>query len=266
MTVLPPELAAARGQLLNHPLYQQLQTSEDVCLFMEHHVFSVWDFQTLLKGLQAKLTCVTLPWLPTEDSESRRLINEIVLGEESDEDGKGGHLSHYELYRGAMQNAGADTSRVDLLLELLRQGRHLSAALQIANVPPATAASVEFSLALASEAQTHELAAAFLWGREDLIPDLFSQLLNQLGQATPSRFGRFLFYLERHVQVDGDAHGPHAQRLLQRLCGDDPVRWQEANAAALKSLEARLAVWNEIGEAIGHRPCPGLVPNTVDSV
>src|SRR6478735_771827 len=113
---LNARLDPLRKKLLDHPVYARIADVDAVRTFMEHHVFAVWDFMSLLKALQQRLTCVTVPWTPQGHRLSRRLINEIVLEEESDEDTRGGYISHFELYRAAMKQCGADTSRVDAFL------------------------------------------------------------------------------------------------------------------------------------------------------
>jgi hypothetical protein len=243
-------LQSYRRRLTEHPFYGALRGPAEVRIFQQHHVFCVWDFMSLLKALQRRLTCVELPWLPTPDPAARRLINEIVLGEESDEDGAGGHCSHFELYLAAMRDAGADMGPVEAFLTALRSGESVSASLVAAAVPPATAAFVGFSLDVAQNAELHRLAAAFGLGREDIIPSMFVQLLERLTAAEPARFGRFLFYLRRHVDLDGDSHGPAALRLIERICGPDPRLRREALETASASLEARLRVWDEIHAAV----------------
>ena len=83
-----------RQRLMQHPLYKSITDERGLQIFMASHVFCVWDFQCLLKSLQRHLTCVEVPWLPSADPEARRLINEIVLDEESDLTPSGAHLSH----------------------------------------------------------------------------------------------------------------------------------------------------------------------------
>jgi Protein of unknown function (DUF3050) len=243
-------LRSLRGRLVEHPLYGALRGPADVRTFQQYHVFCVWDFMTLLKALQRRLTCVELPWLPTADPVARRLINEIVLGEESDEDGAGGHCSHFELYLSAMHDAGADTGPIETFLAALRAGQPLDAALRSTSVPPETAAFVRQTLDIALNADLHRLAAAFGLGREDIIPSMFVQLLERLAEAEPARFGRFLFYLRRHVDLDGDSHGPAALQLIERICGADPDRRREALETACECLQSRLRVWDEIHTAV----------------
>ena len=71
-------------------------------------MFAVWDFMSLLKAIQRELCGVGVPWVPSPNLQATRLVNEIVLGEESDEDGEGGYASHFVLYRRAMQRCGAN--------------------------------------------------------------------------------------------------------------------------------------------------------------
>jgi hypothetical protein len=243
------DLHELRQHLVEHPLYQALRTAEDVRVFMRQHVFCVWDFMSLLKALQRRLCCVEVPWLPPDDPRSCRLVNEIVLAEESDDDGAGGHCSHFQLYLAAMHDAGADTSPMDRLLAGLRRGEAVDEALQEAGAPPAVAAFVQHTLELAQSGPLHRLAAGFALGREDIIPAMFLRLLEQLAEREPARFERFLYYLRRHVHLDAEEHGPAAMRLVERLCGDERQR-QEAIYTARRCLEMRLRVWDSILQAL----------------
>src|SRR5947209_13671461 len=138
---LKKRITPARDRVVGHPLYSALDTHAAITTFMEHHVFAVWDFMSLLKSLQRQLTCVELPWVPTGPTGSRRLINDIVLVEESDEL-QGGFISHFELYVAGMTEAGADTTTIDAFIALLRSGATVEAALLEASVPAPAAAFV----------------------------------------------------------------------------------------------------------------------------
>ena len=243
---LVDSLRPLRARVLGHPLYSSVASPEGLRVFMEHHVFAVWDFMTLLKCLQRHLSCVEVPWLPTEDRESRRLINEIVLAEESDDDGSGGHASHFELYLDAMRQAGADPSPVERFLEAIRRGRPIDLALESSEVPESARAFVRTTWGFVESGSIAAVASAFTLGREELIPDLFGGLVASIESREPGRLALFRRYLDRHVALDGDEHGPMALRMLSAVCGDDPVRWRDARFAASTALEARLALWDGV--------------------
>lgn len=246
------QAAACRTALLEHPLYQKLQTLEDLALFMEHHVFAVWDFMSLLKALQQKLTCTTVPWMPVGDRQVRRLVNEIVLGEESDLTPEGMPASHYELYLAAMEEAGASPARVQGLLESLMAGMPLEAALQKAAVPGCVARFVQDTFAVIQRGQVHEIAAAFTYGREDLIPSMFHELVERLEAQFPGRLATLRYYLDRHIQLDGDEHGEMGRQMVSLLCRGEHHLEQEAGAAALAALQSRLRLWDGIAASIGN--------------
>ena len=235
-----------RDRLVAHRIYRLIDGPERLRRFMESHVFAVWDFQSLLKALQQRLTCTSIPWLPTADPEARRLVNEIVLDEESDELPEGGSASHFELYLDAMRQAGADTGPIERLLDLLRGGATLDAALDTCGCPPAAAAFVRRSFAVIESGSTAAIAAAFTYGREDVIPDMFRGLVLRLADEDPTAWGRFRFYLERHIEHDDEHHAPVCRRIVARLCGDDAAKWREASAAACECLAARIALWDAI--------------------
>ena len=235
-----------RDRLLRHPLYSSITSPEALRVFMEHHAFAVWDFMTLLKALQRHLTCVDVPWVPTVDRQARRLVNEIVLAEESDDDGQGGFASHFELYLEAMTQAGANTLPIQAFVEAIRAGTPMNEALDSSDAPPAARAFVRSTWAFVESGSVAAMASAFTLGREELIPDLFRGLVASLDAREPGRLGLFRHYLDRHVELDGDDHGPMASRMLEAICGADPVRWRDSKFAALTALEARLALWDGV--------------------
>lgn len=245
LSALEHRIAPLRERLAHHPLYGSIQSLEALYIFMEEHVFAVWDFMSLLKTLQRGLTCVDLPWVPTENAEARRLINEIVLGEESDLY-QGRPVSHFELYLEAMRACGADTQQMMQVLHKVRDGVAVKNA--IADVPDAARGFVEQTVALieSSQSKLHKVAAAFTFGREDLIPKMFRGFVRDLDRELGGRLELFTWYLERHIEVDGEEHGPMALRMVSSLCGNDEQRWREAAEAAESALLARLALWDGI--------------------
>ena len=243
-------LRPLRTQLVTHDVYRRVETLEDVRLLMAHHVFAVWDFMSLLKALQRQLTCVTVPWVPQGEPHSRRLINEIVLAEESDEAWGSGYGSHFELYRAAMDQCGADASRIDDFVARVRRGEGVAEALATAGVPQAAQAFVRTTWRIVESGVMHAIAAAFTLGREELIPEMFRALVADLQQRFPGQFTLFHTYLERHIQVDEAHHTPMAFQMLEGLCAADARKWREAHEGARVALEARLALWDGVVEQI----------------
>ena len=240
------DLGDLRQRLLAHPIYAMVDSPARLRRFMEHHVFAVWDFQSLLVALQQKLTCTSLPWIPTSDREARRLVNEIVLDEQSDELPDGTHASHFELYLECMRQAGADTGPIETLLTLLAAGIPLDRALNEARVPAAAATFVRTSFAIIASGSAHKIVAAFTYGREDVIPEMFRPLVVALAAQDPHSWERLRCYLERHIEADDEKHGPMCRRIVASLCGNDAGKWADASATARGSLEARLELWDSI--------------------
>jgi len=232
-------------RLMGHPLYDELRDEESLRVFMRSHVFAVWDFQSLLKSLQRYMTCVEVPWFPTADPAARRLINEIVLDEESDPAPGGTFLSHFELYLQAMQDCGADTTPIRGFLSDLGQGLSLEKALAREDVPRGVASFVSRTLAVAASDPPHCVAAAFAYGREEVIPGMFRRIVDQLADLAPGRWSAFQYYLERHIGKDAEQHAPWAKDLVARLCGTNAALWAAAEETARLVLEARLRLWDE---------------------
>lgn len=232
-------------QLCSHPLFEEITSLNKLQLFMKSHVFAVWDFMTLTKRLQQDLTCTQLPWLPPVDPQATRLINEIVLGEESDERLGQGHCSHFELYRDVMVEVDASTAAIDTFITLQRQGMKANTALQHIDVLPGVARFVESTLHIALNAPTHCVAAAFLHGRESVIPFMFERLLRG-SEVIHRRAPTLGYYLHRHIELDTQGHEPGAQQLLQRLVGADPRRQAQAAETALRAVENRMILWDDV--------------------
>lgn len=245
----PVDLETLRQRLFEHPLYESVQTAQSLRVFMQEHVFAVWDFMSLLKRLQQLVTCCEVPWQPVADASLCRFINEIVLGEECDEDGLGGFASHFELYLQAMIEVGADTIPIREFTAALQAGVPLEAALTAAAILPSTRDFVRSTLKLACEGSPHEVAAAFFYGREDVIPDMFRRLVNSLPQQGV-RVGRLAHYLNRHIELDANDHGPLAGRLVESLCQDTPAKVEDVMATARQSIQQRLDLWDGVLESI----------------
>lgn len=247
---LEARIGPVRDQVVGHALYARLRDAEAIRTFLAHHVFAVWDFMSLLKSLQRNLTCVAVPWVPSGPTGSRRLINDIVLVEESDEL-RGGFISHFELYVEGMTEAGADTSVIEAFIALLRAGVPVEAALAESGVPAPAAAFVALTWDIIVAAPIHCQAAAFAFGREDLIPDMFEQVVTVNEKV--GGLDTFVDYLARHIEVDGEEHTPMAMQMLADLCGDDEVKWDECAATVTRALTARAKLWDGILAAIGER-------------
>lgn len=243
-----------RSELLNHELYLHINSIERLHVFMQHHVFAVWDFMSLLKALQDKICGVTVPWLPAANVTSLRLVNEIVLGEESESEEDGSFASHFDIYHRSMIKAGASTLGIDAFLDALRAGLSVSAALTHTNTPSCIAEFTLHTFEVVKRDNACEIAATLTYGREDLLPDVFRRLVDTLNREITCRLDEFQYYLTRHIEVDADHHGPMAQRLIASLCGEDSRNWKTAEDAAIRSLEARRQLWDGICESTLKHP------------
>jgi hypothetical protein len=280
---LKTSIRPVRERLIGHPVYRRIKDPAALRIFMEHHVYAVWDFMSLLKALQQSLTCVTSPWVPVGSANTRYLINEIVVGEESDVDERGLRTSHFELYLRAMEQAGADTRPVVGMVEVLKAGRgramarpmleagalwsgragmaEMLSAGGLAEAPDGWALRgpvgdfLDFTFGTIARGEVHRIAAVFTFGREDLIPDMFIRIVEDLSGQNSSAgiegpFGIFTYYLERHIEVDGGHHSHLAMAMLEELCGEDDRKWEEAAQSAGAALEARIRLWDGVVERI----------------
>lgn len=238
------ELQPFKSQLIDHPIYHKINSFEGLKSFSEVHIYAVWDFMSLLKSLQNGLTCISLPWKPVGTADIRYLINEIVLGEESDVDQHGQRTSHFELYKKAMVEMGANTSEIDKLIANCSDSDSIFDAIEKQNIHPNIKEFLSYTFEIALNAPLHVKAAVFTFGREDLIPDMFLGILNSLKPSEGYSMDTFKYYIERHIEIDGDHHSLLAYQMVDILCGDDTNKWNEALEASKISLQKRIGLWN----------------------
>ncbi|GAB3387182.1 DUF3050 domain-containing protein [Lysobacter fragariae] len=243
-------LADLRTRLELHPVFEALTTLDDVRGFMRAHVFAVWDFMSLLKRLQQDLTCTQVPWLPPRDRIASHLINEIVLGEESDVRPDGEPASHLDIYLDAMREVGADTTQFERFMELVAGGMEAIDAMHTVGAPQHVRHFVAHTLHVAREDSTLAVMTNFFHGRENVIPQMFNALLTRWS-IDEDQAPMFVFYLKRHIEVDGETHGPMAQAIIERAVGDDPAKEQQVVQAAIEAVRARIALWDGVQESLG---------------
>jgi hypothetical protein len=240
------------GRVQTHPVYTAIVTIDDLRVFMEHHVWAVWDFMNLVKAIQQRYTSTSIPWTPRGDATVRRFVNEIVLEEESDEHplDDEGFCSHFELYVRSMAEVGAVTAPVEHFVACLGAGVGFPEALAASGCSPAIAHFLTTTWT-AARAGDDELLAAFAFGRETVIPVMFDRILAEAGALDDA--GLLRHYLVRHVQLDGDSHSDMAKYLLTVACADDPQRWARAAASARRCLDARARLWDAVGDLVDRR-------------
>jgi len=242
-----------RQEIIHHKVYAAIKEVEDLKIFMQYHVYAVWDFMSLLKTLQNNLTCTSVPWFPQGSADTRYLINEIVVGEESDLDQHGVRKSHFELYLDAMKQCGADTSKIETFIIELQKSGNLHTAFASSETPSEAQAFVDFTFSIIGSQKNYLQSAIFTFGREDLIPGMFLSMVNDIDKHFPESISIFKYYLERHIEVDGDHHSHLALQMTANLCGTHEEYWQEAEQATLESLQKRILLWDGAYQEIMNR-------------
>jgi hypothetical protein len=232
--------------LNNHKCFASIDSIKELKRFMSWHVFAVWDFMTLLKRLQRDFTCVDIPWIPSGNPDMGRLISEIAIEEEFDVFSKNKHLSHFEIYLKGMKEIGADTSFIEEFILHIKNKIKTSEALVLSNTPKGVQDFVNFSINTAMNEPTEAVIGAFFYGREHIIPDMFTALLKNYGlkdEDCPT----FVYYLERHIELDGgeDGHGSMAEKMIKSLYFNDEQKMSNLLKFAEKALDARIKLFDD---------------------
>jgi len=221
-------------------------------IFMEHHVFAVWDFMSLLKRLQEIYVPHGSPWVPQPNGNVVRFINEIVMEEESDEAFNANgerYASHFEIYLEAMKEVGASTDSINHFIHEVRTSG-LNNAMDLDCVPAPSREFMNHTFELLEQGKGHEIAASFSIGRESIVPVMFKRIL-ELTKIGVSDAPVFHYYLERHAHLDGEHHGPMALKLLDDLCANEQEKEKEVILQVQSSLNARIKLWDGVILATG---------------
>jgi len=242
-----------RQEIINHKVYSIIKDLEDLKVFMSFHVYAVWDFMSLLKTLQNNLTCTSVPWFPKGTAESRYLINEIVVGEEADVDLDGQRKSHFEIYLDAMRQCGADTTPIETFITELQQTGDFKTAFDKSHTAAEAKDFVDFTFQIIESKKDYLQSAIFTFGREDLIPGMFISIINDIHKNFPDNVAIFKYYLERHIEVDGDHHSHFALQMTANLCGTNEQFWAEAEAATIASLQKRIKLWDGVYDKLTNK-------------
>ena len=240
-----------REKLLNHKLYTEIKSIEDLQIFTSNHIFAVWDFMSLLKALQNNLTCTKVPWTPNKNSETAYLINEIVLAEETDISQDGKRKSHYELYLDAMIDIGVKVENIEKNIMLLSSSDSIENSIEKLDIHPKIKEFLKFTFSIIDEGKPHKIAAIFTFGRENLIPNMFNEILHEFqNNFTEKDISKLIYYFERHIELDEDEHGPMALQMVNELAENDPLKWEEIREISIVALEKRIGLWDAIYENV----------------
>ena len=243
-----------RNKLLEHKLYSNIESIKDLQVFTENHIYAVWDFMSLLKALQIRLTCTKTPWLPNNNSQTAYLINEIVLAEETDINQVGERKSHYELYLDAMIDIGAKTEKPVEIINEIANSENIFNTIENINIHPNIKNFLNFTFSVIDEGKPHKIAAIFTFGRENLIPNMFNEILREFEKnVSEGDISKLIYYFERHIELDEDEHGPMALEMVSMLAENDPDKWKEIEDISIEALEKRILLWDAINEQIENK-------------
>lgn len=243
-----------REKLLEHKLYSKIEAIEDLRIFTENHIYAVWDFMSLLKALQIQLTCTKTPWVPNNNSQTAYLINEIVLAEETDVNQAGQRKSHYELYLDAMKDIGAEIEGPTKIINEIAKSDNIFNCIDSLNIHPNIKEFLNFTFSVIDEGKPHKIAAIFTFGRENLIPNMFNEILREFEKnITNVDISKLIYYFERHIELDEDEHGPMALEMVSHLAHNDSKKWDEIEKISIEALEKRILLWDAIDDQIKNK-------------
>ena len=239
-------IESSQKELVNHKIYSKISSVDELKIFMENHIYAVWDFMSLLKALQVNLTCIKNPWIPSDNTQAARFINEIVLEEETDIGNSNVPSSHYEMYIDAMKEIKANSNKIESLLEKIKEKKSITKGLNEISAKQPIKDFIQFTFDTIATNEPHKIASVFTFGREDLIPNMFIQIVKNINNEKNVSANKLIYYLERHIELDGDDHGPIALKMISKLCGDNKKKWDDVISYSKRALKERIKLWDHI--------------------
>ena len=231
-------------ELNSHKLFEKGPnfTKEELKIFMEFHIYAVWDFMSIVKSLQDFICPSTYPWRPNKYTKNgiAHLINEIVLSEESDVDENDNYFSHFDLYVSAMNDVGADSSRAINFIDKFDFHDY-----SLSELPEESLEFIKNTFNSIKSNKLSNIAAIFTYGRETTIPDMFSKILSKIDEKD-IRYKNLRLYIKRHIEVDSSRHGPLSIQLFNFTCENNQDVFNEAIEHAIKAIEARILLWDGV--------------------
>jgi predicted metal-dependent hydrolase len=82
---------------------------------------------------------------------------------------------------------------------------------------------------------------------------MFIAIINKSNKSHENKFPKLSYYLNRHIELDGDEHGHLSLEKISELCGDNENKWNEVLEVSKEALKKRIGLWNEITEEIRQR-------------
>ena len=149
------------------------------------------------------------------------------MGEETDIDKNEVAKSHFEMYLDSMNEIGANTNKIENLIELVKQGKDIFRIIQNHEISDEIKDFLNFTFSVIKNNKVHVTAAVFTFGREDLIPNMFIEIVRKIKLENKS-VESLIYYLERHIEMDGDHHGPMAMNMIESLCENNDNKIKEA--------------------------------------
>lgn len=247
--MIDSEIKSLIKGVVDHPVYSRIITPDALKIYMQRHVYFVLDFMFLVKSIQNEYTNTSPIWFPrmmkSDNAMIGHYINEIVTTEETDV--KFGGKSHLEYYIEAMKEAKADTSDIESVLCNLKKGTP-DRILDIQNV---YARDIFRQVCrLGDSGKVYAALGVFAVARENIIPEMFTNIVKTIDSEFPGNFTKLRTYLDRHIELDSEEHGPMSSLMLKAI----PSEWEESARIAIKEdLTRRFDMLNSVYFSITNR-------------
>ena len=152
-----------------------------------------------------------------------------------------------------MEEIEAETATINHFVSGIKDLDSIGNYIKKSDLNSAIKSFLNFSFLTIEGWKSHEIAAAFTFGREEIIPDMFIEIIQQTEKTNKISLDKINYYLQRHIDLDGDEHGPLAHEMIVGLCKNDSKKWEEVIDISKKALKERIQLWDFINFSIKHK-------------